>query len=1016
LTLKKLTAILLCFALIVSLAQEFYAAVLPSDTIITGLQTNTLDNPVGVEGTPSFSWRMESDVRGQAQTAYHVTLAKDSSMTDVVWDSGKVTGDISVGITCGAALESLTKYYWQTGVWDKDGNYTESGTAFFETGLLDNTLWSGAEWIQVGDETVPQRLISKLIGKEDVYDADNQAETIEYIYMVRDVLNTITKLFPKPAAIAVMTVFDSLLGRELKNFGSSTFRKEFRTENGIESAKLTITGRGIFDAFINGKRVGAIQADSSTVYDELKPGYTDVDKRAFYFTYDVTPLLSESGNNAISAIVGNSWWRDAIVSKRGSHNILKAKLFIRYSDGTTQEVATDTTWKTKTTGPVLASTIYDGEVYDANADTAWKTADYDESGWANAELNYEFVGEISSAAIGARVRVRDDLTLEPASVTVSCGVLPVLAKGYGNVIEVAKYTGSDSFVLKKGQTAVVDFGQNFAGWTQITATGPKGTVVKMRHAEMLNEKDGLKSRGNDGPGGSIYVKNLRGAEAKAIYIMNGTGEETYHPTFTYYGFRYTKITASETITVHALKGLVLTSVEKDTGSIQTSDPALNRLVQNAYWGQYSNYVSVPTDCPQRDERLGWSADTQVFSTTACYNAESYAFLRKWMQDMRDSQRSDGAFPVIAPYGKYMWHGQLGWSDAGVIVPYNLYKMYGDKTILEENYAAMQKFMDVYMASTGKVGGGNAYGDWLAYEANDDDLKRLIGIAYFAWDAQMMAEIAAVLGKTADAAKYRAFYEEEKAFFIQEYVNPDGTLKRTEQTACLMALKMELLPDESAKNKAIQTLVENIENKGNKLQTGFLGTAVILQVLVDVGRADVAYKVLLQRGNPSWLYSVDMGATTFWERWNSYTVEKGFGDPNMNSFNHYAYGAVVEWLYSTMAGIQADIAQAGFKHIILKPVPDPSLDFVNGSYDSVYGTITSRWTYEQGSPAYYFSIPANTTAAIYLPLPQAGGFTVNGIAADSLDKEEDGAEFTGIADGLARFEIVAGDYIFTPGRD
>jgi hypothetical protein len=386
-----------------------------------------------------------------------------------------------------------------------------------------------------------------------------------------------------------------------------------------------------------------------------------------------------------------------------------------------------------------------------------------------------------------------------------------------------------------------------------------------------------------------------------------------------------------------------------------------------------------------------------------------------MQDMRDSQRSDGAFPVIAPYGKYMWHGQFGWSDAGVIVPYNLYKMYGDRTIIEENYAAMQKFMDVYMASTGKVGGGNAYGDWLAYEANDDDLKRLIGIAYFAWDAQMMAEMAQVLGKTADAAKYRAVYEEEKAFFIQEYVNADGTMKRTEQTACLMALKMDLLPDENSKDAAINSLVANIEHNGNKLQTGFLGTAVILQVLVDIGRADVAYKVLLQHGNPSWLYNVDRGATTFWERWNSYTAEQGFGDPGMNSFNHYAYGAVVEWLYSTMAGIQFDFAQAGFKHILLKPVPEPALGYINCSYDSAYGTIASSWRYEGGSPVYQFTIPANTKATVYLPVPQDGGFYVNGIAADALVKQIHGAEFNGITDGLARFEIVAGDYVFTPGR-
>ncbi|MEI6578762.1 MAG: family 78 glycoside hydrolase catalytic domain, partial [Eubacteriales bacterium] len=795
---KRVLALVLCFAIILPLGLNSYAVNEPAATEVVGLKTNLITNPVGIEGTPSFSWQMSSGIRGQYQMAYQIKLSKSNNFSNPVWDTGKIESGVSVGIKCSAALQSSTKYYWVVKVWDKVGNISVSDAAAFETGLLDNSLWGGSDWIQVGIEPTPQRLVSKLVRKEDVYDVDNQAETIEYIYVASGTVKFITRFLPRSAALAINAVFGWLVGRELKNVGSATFRKEFNTETEIESAKLYVTSLGIFDAYINGKRVGNIQADGTVKYDELKPGYTYTGKRAFYYSYDVKSWLSENTVNTISATVSNGWWRDSIVSNIGKKSALKAKLVITYKDGTTKVVSTDTSWKTKTCGPVLAATIYDGEVYDANADTAWRKSGYNDNNWVAADLNTEFAGEISSVAIGSNVRVRDDLTLKPISITVYKAILGATTEKYGNIKAIAKYS-DESFVLKRGQIAVVDFGQNFAGWTQITATGEKGTVVKMRHAEILNEKDGVISRGNDGAGGSIYVKNLRGASGKAIYVMNGSGNETYHPAYTYFGFRYTQITANEDITVHALKGLVVTSVEKETGTITTSDKDLNQLSSNAFWGQYSNYVSAPTDCPQRDERLGWCADTQVFSTTACYNAESYAFLRKWMQDMRDSQREDGAFSVVAPYGKYMWHGQLGWSDAGVIVPYNLYKMYGDKTIIEENYNAMQKFMDVYMASTGKIGGGWAYGDWLAYEANDDDLKRLIGIAYFAWDAQMMAEMATALGKTGDAVKYQAVYNEEKAFFIQEYVNADGTMKRKEQTACLMALKMNLLPNENSKD-------------------------------------------------------------------------------------------------------------------------------------------------------------------------------------------------------------------------
>ncbi len=958
------------------------------------LTVNRLAEPLGLDGPFVFGWKMKSDTAGAAQTAYRIVVAEAGGSADPVWDSGRVESGVAAGIPCGAALESMTAYEWSVRVWDNFGRTSVSGPARFETGLLEESLWDSGEWISAAPAPAVFPKVS--IGA----DVNTQAADFEKLYAFEAVIANASKILPKPAAGGLRFLFKLIYNSALRNAGSSIFRKEFEVKDEILSARLYITSLGVFDAYLNGQRIGNIGQDGQTVYDELKPGYTQPGSRALYYTYDAAPLLAPGKTNTLSAIVSNGWWRDDIVSNIGKQSALRAMLLLRYADGTTQTVATTTGWKAKTGGPVVAATIYDGEVYDARIPAGWKTSAYNDARWANAVPNTEFAGSIDSAAAGSGVRIRGDLTLAPQTVRVLFGAAGMTAAQYGNAVRVASYEGGESFTLKKGRTAVVDFGQNFAGVAQITVRGPRGTIVRIRHAEMLNEKDGVIARGNDGPGGSIYTRNLRGAGARAIYVLAGEGEETYRPVFTYFGFRYAEITASENIRLSGIRGLVMTSVQEDTGSITTSDPALNRLARNTLWGQYSNYVSVPTDCPQRDERLGWSADTQVFSAAACYNAQSYNLLRKWMRDMRDCQRSDGAFPVIAPYGKYMWHAQLGWSDAGIVVPYNAYRMYGDSTIVAENYEAMRKFMDVYMASTGKEGGGLAYGDWLAFEANDDDLKRLIGIAYFAWDAQMMAEMARALGKTGDEAKYRAVYLEEKDYFISRYINPDGTLKRTEQTACLMALKTDLFPDEASRQAAVRALADNIGRNGNKLQTGFLGTAFLLDVLTQIGRDDIAYKVLLQHGCPSWLYCVDMGATTMWERWNSYTKETGFGDPGMNSFNHYAYGCVAEWLYGRMAGIRCDLSAPGFKKIILEPAADPSLAFADCRFESPYGTIQSGWRYENGLPVYRMTIPANTTATVRLPA-RAAAYSVSG----------DPASFLGCADGFAVYEIAAGSFEF-----
>lgn len=802
------------------------------------------------------------------------------------------------------------------------------------------------------------------------------------------------------------------------------FRKKIEINGEVEWARLYTTALGAFDMYIDGQRVGT-ETDDGIVYDELKPGYTTQSKRIHYYTYDVTSALKENQTHLIAAQLAKGWY-GGLSGGVTSTLALRSKLLVKYS-GQDEPVivGTDDSWKTDYAGGFMYASIYDGETYDGNAGNAWRSEpEFDDSSWGTAGIKTDWNGVIDPIS-GSRVQLRRDLTREKYTVTVYDGASGEADDRFGKINAVGTYSQDDSFILHKGETAVIDFEQNFAGWPEITASGAQGTTILMRTGEMLNDNDGIKSRGNDGPEGSVHHANYRTAASTARYIMNGGGDETYHSTYTFYGFRYIELTASDDITVKGMRGLVLTSMLEDTGLIETSDPDVNKLFSNIKWGGYSNLLSVPTDCPQRNERSGWAADTHVFSTTGLYYADLQNFYMKWMDDMRDSARSsDGAFRTIAPINETEGY-EAGWSDAGVIVPYNVYKMTGDKRVLEENWDAMQKFMDVYMASTDKNGGGTRYGDWVALENNEEDVKRLCAIAYYAGDALMMAEMADALGKPADAEKYRGVYEIEKAYFQEKYVNPDGSLKRGEQTSCLMALAYDLLPNEESVEKVKATLLANLESHGNHLQTGFLGTAIIMQTLTEIGAADMAYNLLLQHEFPSWLYCVDLGATTTWERWNSYTEEDGFAykrmnsnDPaNMNSFNHYAYGAVAEWMYSYMAGIMYDTDNPGFKHFILQPTPDVSgrITSVNGSYNSPYGLISSSWRYDGDRFIYDATIPANTSATVEVPLEAGKTILVNGKTAESLKRESDGIEYLKTENGIAVFEAGSGSYTFSVGH-
>ena len=796
--------------------------------------------------------------------------------------------------------------------------------------------------------------------------------------------------------------------------GSSlpAYRKSFTPKADLVSAKLYTSGLGVYESYINGERVGRLMDDGSISYDELKPGFTEMGVRKFYNTYDVTYMLDKDAENVLSAVVTSGWWSGGVARNYGKTTAYFAKMILTYSDGSQEIINTDGSWKAAKASAVQMADIFQGETYDARIDQSWMLPGFDDSAWANVSINNEYNGKISAWS-GSPIAVREDLQRDAQSLTVYQGATGAAAGYHGTINVLNTYADGDTVTLNPGETLLVDFGQNFAGWEAFEVEGEAGTALTIQHGEILNDGNGATSRGNDGPEGSIYNANYRSAAATTKYILSGNGIESYHPSFTFYGFHYIEITTTKTVTFHSVDGQVVTSSEKDTGTMETADKDVNQLISNIRWGMISNYLSVPTDCPQRDERQGWTADTQNFSEAGCYMGFSKSFLMKFMEDMRDCQRSDGAYPGIAPTGNYSgasW-GALGWADAGVIVPYNLYVMYGDTTVITENWESMKKFMDVYMVSTNKWGGNHSYGDWLAYESNDDTIKNMIGVAYYAWDAMLMSKMADAIGLADEAARYMAVYEDEKAFFQEQFVNADGTLKRGEQSVCLHALYLDLLPNEESVAAVTEQLISNIERNGNRLQTGFLGTEIIMHTLTKIGRSDVAYKLLLQHENPSWLYSVDQGATTIWERWNSYTKATGFGDVGMNSFNHYSYGSVASWMFRSMAGISYDEENPGFKHIVLAPNPDQFLKTVKASYDSAYGTIVSNSVIDGDTWTYDAVIPANTTATVKLPIENIDTLTVNGKALDALTLEADGIVYNGYENGIALFDAVAGSFSF-----
>lgn len=788
--------------------------------------------------------------------------------------------------------------------------------------------------------------------------------------------------------------------------GIALFRTTF-TVNGLRACHIDATALGIYDLYVNGKRVGrASWRQDSAAYDELKPGWSDYSARCLYYSYDLGPYLVE-GQNTLLAAVAPGWYNGRIsLSTYGeTHIAFLAAIHLMDKDGE-RVIYTDDTWEASWGSAIRAADLWDGELYDAGQPSlAAISKGRDDLLWDRpiTEEHDLFI----TPHVGSTITVRPCLTRRPESITIYSGI-DDNGSDYGK-IHVVRTSTDATFTLNADETAVIDFGQNMVGWPIFTPRGAAGASIQVRFGEMLNDS-GLKSRGNDNPEGSIYSINYRSAKAKLSYRLNGH-DDRYRPTFTFFGFRYCEIRVTATVTFEELLAEVVGSANYETGHMETSHADVNRLISNVIWGQRGNYLSVPTDCPQRDERLGWTGDTQAFCCTAAYNADVSGFFHKWLQDARDSQAENGMYPDVIPKSRVVGWGGAAWSDAGIIVPYTMWKMYADTDIIREHYASMERYM-AWLDTTDLNGPNATYGDWLAYEPTD---ARYISVAYYAMDARYMTAMSRAIGKDDRAAHYQDVYERVRAHFRDVYCDADGNLApevRT-QAGYLLALRNDLLQPE-VRPAAVAALKQKIIDNGYKLSTGFVGSCILNEVLAEFGENDLAYSLLLQTENPSWLYSVHQGATTIWERWNSYTRATGFGDVGMNSFNHYAYGAVQEWMYRHIAGIETTEEAPGFAHPILQPKPDTrSADeipagqekilWAKTSFDSPHGRIVSNWDMTNGF-TYECTVPV--AATLHLPvLTTSDCVLINGT-------EHELSEYPVCADGKSvEIALEPGTYTF-----
>ncbi|MBI4325727.1 MAG: glycoside hydrolase family 78 protein [Chloroflexi bacterium] len=1070
-----------------------------------------LANPLGIDVTkPRLSWVIQSDQRGQRQTAYQVLvastperLAKDQGD---LWDSGKVASDQSIQVEyAGKLLASRQQCFWKVRAWDKDGKPSPwSAPASWTMGLLDPGDWQ-ARWIaapadpsrpppapphngyhsdfaksadpvkwaavDLGQDCAinavqlhparpfdyadtpgflfPARFKIEAARKADFSDAAVVADrtaadvpnpgTTAPLYKfdpvsARYVRLTVTRLARRDGdnfafALAEMRVFaadknvaergavtaaDSIEsgawskanlvdGRLLPQRGGNAdaatpatmLRKEFEVEGDIKRATVSATGLGVYELLINGRKVGD---------QVLAPEWTRYANRIQYQTWDVTDRLTK-GRNAVGAQLGEGWWagrmfREPIPNPRFC---LLMRLDIELSDGRTQTVVTDPTWQASTNGPIRRSGIYFGETYDATKEMpGWDRPGFDAKGWQPAEA-IPHPQEAERAVLAAQPN-------EP--------------------IRVVKELRPVKMTEPKPGIYLFDMGQNMVGWCRLKADAPAGTKITLRHAEMLN---------NDG---TIYTANLRAARQINECTWRG-GEAELEPHFTYHGFRYVELTGLPSRPREdAVLGRVFHSAAPDAGKFACSNELLNKIMHCVEWVQRGNMHSVPTDCPQRDERMGWMGDIQAFSQTAIFNMDMAAFFTKWVPDIRDSQVADGRYPDFAPHPSPLppitnpnsgGAGVPAWGDAGTVVPWRVYQNYADTRLLEQHFDSARRWVEFVRGHNPgllwRKNRGNDYNDWL----NGDTLalkdyprgisavpNEVFATAFFAHSTEIVAKMARVLGRSEDAAKYQKLFEDIKAAFGKEYVADDGRIHGDTQAGYALALHFNLL-DDTQRPKAAVHLWEAIKKYKDHPSTGIQTTHRMMLELTRNGRHDEAYRLANLRTVPSWGFMVEMGATTIWERWDGYvkgrlpaTPEQqsaaqagGFQDAGMNSFNHWAFGAVGEWVWRELAGINPDESQPGYKHFVIRPRPTPGLTWAKGRYDSIRGRIVSDWQIEKATLRLRITIPCNTTATVYVPAKEAGAVKESGQPVTQAE----GVEFLSMENGAAVFHMGSGTYRF-----
>ena len=762
------------------------------------------------------------------------------------------------------------------------------------------------------------------------------------------------------------------LGDPVPTAAVSALRRSFHVDKPIASARLYATALGAYRFWLNGRRVGD---------QVLSPGWTDFREKVFYQTYDVTSLLKQ-GEDALGAWLAPGWYSTPLewIGQGNNYgrtaNALLAELKITFADGSVQWIVTDSSWKADLS-PIRFAEIYDGETYDARLEQpGWNWPGFRDALWHPAQL------------------IRPQ---QPAIVWQSFP--PIRAE--------------DSIPAKtltnpKPGVYIYDFGQDLAGVARFRLDGSAGSTVQLRFGERLN------------PDGTLYVANLRNAKATDRYTFVSTGTAEYQPFFTFHGFRYREVTGvRERPAPDAVQAIVLHTDAPQTAILKTGSPLINQLWSNILWGQRSNFIGVPTDCPQRDERLGWAADAQVFWRTASYNMDVTTFSRKYSADLRGTQNNTGMYGIYAPGTSKENPGfGPGWSDAGIIVPWTSWIQNGDSVIVRQNWDAMQAYLAAILADNPdhlwKKKQGIAFGDWLAPEGTTSE--DLLATAYWAWDVSRMEQMAHALARVPDEQRYAELFEKIRTAFQKQWVHPGGLVGAPPekgqaasnsgivetQTGYVLALAFRLVPDDM-RAAASDRLLARLAANGWKLGTGFLGTPYLLQVLSDTGHADIAYRLLMNTDYPSWGYMVTHGATTMWERWNG---DKMIRDPGMNSFNHYAYGAVGEWIYRYAAGVDASAGDPGFHTILLHPHFDHRLCAVDFSYASRYGAIHSAWIVRSGQIDWKITIPPNTNARVELPGDRQG-WKINGRAFSESPLVRPTAP--GAAQAAVAFQLEAGTY-------